>query len=70
MNLVNSTQGNPSCECGCTPRPQTAAMASIPAQDWQSPYEPAKALTQGTIFPILDKPFFATDSKLGGGRHG
>lgn len=42
------------------------AIATIPMQPWETPYEPEKALKQGTIFPCLDKPFFAA----GGGQNG
>lgn len=33
------------------------AMAYVPWQKWQNIYEPAKALTVGTIFQELDQPF-------------
>ena len=39
------------------------AIATIPIQPWETPYEPARALKQGTIFPSLDLPFY----KQGGG---
>lgn len=41
------------------------AIATVPMQPWETPYEPAKALKQGTIFPCLDLPFF----KTGGEKH-
>ena len=34
------------------------AIATVPMQPWETPYEPSKALKQGTIFPCLDLPFF------------
>lgn len=37
------------------------AMAYVPFQRWCNTYEPAEALSRGTIFPELDLPF------LGGG---
>ncbi|MDD4564427.1 MAG: spore coat associated protein CotJA [Eubacteriales bacterium] len=37
------------------------AMAYVPMQRWRDIYEPAKALSRGTIFAELDLPF------LGGG---
>ena len=40
------------------------AMATVPMQTWETVYEPAVGLRQGTIFPGLDKPFYVT----GGGR--
>ena len=41
------------------------AIATVPMQPWETPYEPAKALKQGTIFPCLDLPFFL----VGGEKH-
>lgn len=42
------------------------SIASVPVQQWQEVYEEEKAFTNGTLFPELDKPFFATvqDPKL------
>lgn len=34
------------------------AIASVPSQPWEEPYTDSKALTQGTIFPCLDLPFY------------
>ena len=42
------------------------AIASIPIQFWEQPYEPSRGLIEGTIFPCLDKPFFAAEKKQGG----
>lgn len=33
------------------------AMAYVPWQNWQCPYEAEKAFQRGTIFEVLDKPF-------------
>ena len=41
------------------------AIATIPMQPWETPYDAATALKQGTIFPCLDKPFYVT----GGEKH-
>ena len=38
------------------------AMAYVPMQRWETPYEPAEGLENGTIFPSLNLPF------LGGSR--
>lgn len=54
--------------CGCkdelpAPSPETGlviAMATVPMQIWETPYQPQVSLRQGTIFPSLDKPFFKT----------
>lgn len=40
------------------------AIATIPMQPWEQPYDAATALQHGTIFPCLDLPFFVT----GGGQ--
>ncbi len=36
------------------------AIASVPVQKWETVYDEAQALCVGTIFPELNKPFFAT----------
>ena len=41
------------------------AIATVPMQPWETPYDAATALKQGTIFPCLDKPFYET----GGEKH-
>lgn len=41
-------------------------MASVPIQKWETPYDPEKALKDGTIFPGLNLPFFAADELIGG----
>lgn len=38
------------------------AIASIPCQTWNTVYEFPEALKNGTIFPELNLPFFATDA--------
>ena len=56
--------------CGCeTPSEQTSreaclcnmslAMSYVLMQGWAQTYEPAVALSRGTIFPELDLPFLA-----------
>lgn len=51
--------------CGCkkdSPYMQNEyalAMAYVPWQHFANVYEPDKALEIGTIFPELDKPFWA-----------
>ena len=42
------------------------AIASVPMQPWETPYDGKKALKQGTIFPCLDLPFFAAGGVLNG----
>ena len=41
------------------------AIATVPMQPWETPYDAATALKQGTIFLCLDKPFYVT----GGEKH-
>lgn len=36
------------------------AIATVPMQPWEQPYDPAAALKHGTIFPCLDLPFYVT----------
>lgn len=40
------------------------AVASVPIQSWEIPYEPDRALKEGTIFPSLNLPFFAAGGEL------
>lgn len=39
------------------PRLLALAMGFVPYQSWETPYAADVALTRGTIFPALDKPF-------------
>lgn len=57
----------PACSCKAPePGPGLAlAIATVPMQPWETPYEPARALQRGTMFPSLDLPFFVT----GGGTN-
>ena len=36
------------------------AIATIPMQSWEHPFDPKTALKHGTIFPSLDLPFYVT----------
>lgn len=38
---------------------QCLAIPCVPVQQWGRTYDPAKALEEGTVFPELNKPFFA-----------
>ena len=54
---------------GIPPIPETVAeaMAYIPYQQQNSKtYTPAQALESGTVYPVLDKPFFG--GKCSGGK--
>lgn len=41
------------------------AIASVPVQSWDRVYEEGEALENGTVFPSLNKPFFATALETG-----
>ncbi len=50
------------------PKNTAEAMAYIPFQQCGSQlYSPAQALESGTVYPVLDKPFFG--SKCAGGKN-
>lgn len=44
------------------PRLLSLAMAFVPEQSFEAPYEPSVALSRGTIFPSLDKPFLGEEA--------
>ncbi len=50
-----------SCSCpqpvGKFPAETPVAMAYVPFQQWEKPYDKDAGLSRGTIFPSLDKPF-------------
>jgi len=61
--------------CNCHPQPSaqaglTLAIATIPLQPWETPYDPATALREGTIFPGLNMPFFVTAGGSGAAAKG
>lgn len=44
------------------PRLLSLAMAFVPRQSWETPYDFDVALGRGTIFPALDKPFLGEEA--------
>ena len=38
------------------------AMAFVPTQEFDTPYDPVLAFSRGTIFPALDKPFLGEEA--------
>ena len=44
------------------PRLLSLAMAFVPRQSWETPYDFDVALKRGTIFPSLDKPFLGEEA--------
>ena len=45
--------------------PLSLAMAYVPFQDFVDLYEPDEALSQGTLFRELDKPFYGQRRRMG-----
>ena len=54
------------CTCKNGEVRPSPAMASVPVQEWETTYDLAQSLRQGTIFPSLDLMFYMT----GGGENG
>ena len=52
---------------GVFPKNVALAMAYVPFQQWQTPYEDDVALSRGTAFPCLDKPFIGEEAVKHGG---
>ena len=57
--------GNTRSRCACEPdaasdrQPEyVVAMAYVPWQTWEDTYDVHKGLECGTIFPVLNKPFY------------
>lgn len=44
------------------PKDTPLAMAYVPFQKWEEPYDRETALSRGTIFPALDKPFIGEEA--------
>lgn len=40
------------------------AIATVPMQSWEQPYDPETALKIGTIFPCLNLPFYETGGEI------
>lgn len=51
---------------GAFPEDTPLAMAYVPYQTWEEPYEDEVALCRGTIFPSLDKPFIGEEAVKNG----
>lgn len=49
-----------SIRSNCSPLPENPVpgMAYVPFQQWDKTFEPERALDAGTLFPVLDKPFY------------
>jgi hypothetical protein len=63
MNMPCGDQNNDMDEQNAMPYTKMVlAMAYVPVQMWETPYEVTEGIHRGTLFPALDKPF------LGGGN--
>lgn len=64
--ILSSEKENTSGSCpmpeGKFPVETPAAMAYVPFQQWEKPYEQDVALQRGTIFQSLDKPFIGEEA--------
>lgn len=62
MNTTNPSGDQALPADSIDPRLLSLAMAFVPAQNFDTPYEPALAFSRGTIFPALDKPFLGEEA--------
>ena len=47
---------------GAFPSDPPVAMAYVPFQSWEKPYDADAGLSRGTVFPSLDKPFIGEEA--------
>ena len=59
-----ASSGQQNEACGSHPSVPQLAIAAIPLQQWEEPYQPSQALQCGTIFPSLNKPFYKTGGEF------
>lgn len=65
MNSCNSCGSDTAKGIPATPTQSVQlAIATVPMQPWEQPYDPAAALKNGTIFPSLNLPFYITGGDL------
>lgn len=62
MSEMNIPYGNPYERQPQPTHKMVLAMAYVPVQMWETPYDVLEGIHRGTLFPELDKPF------LGGGN--
>lgn len=62
MNTTNPAGDQALPADSIDPRLLSLAMAFVPMQSFDTPYEPALAFSRGTIFPALDKPFLGEEA--------
>lgn len=63
MSKVSDTCLQPT---GKFPEETPLAMAYVPFQSWEKPYDMYTALSRGTIFQSLDKPFIGEGALCNG----
>lgn len=67
-NILEKIFSDDSDVCGCPeaegvlPKTLSLAMAYVPFQQWETPYDTDVALSRGTVFPCLDKPFIGEEA--------
>ena len=64
----DDTADAPCCPVSSAPLPKelSFAMAYVPFQQWETPYEDDVALRRATAFPCLDKPFIGEEAVRNG----
>ena len=58
ITMQNHSQAKESIPSGLL----SPAMAFVPMQGFDTPYDPVLAFSRGTIFPALDKPFLGEEA--------
>ena len=56
-HLWDKVKENDDCSIQCDFDTWKIAMAYVPMQPWEVPFDPAESLKSGTIFPSLFLPF-------------
>ena len=62
MNTTNPSGDQALPADSIDPRLLSLAMAFVPTQEFDTPYDPVLAFSRGTIFPALDKPFLGEEA--------
>ena len=65
MSMPYGDQSKDMVEKAAMPCPKMVlAMAYVPEQMWETPYEVTEGIHRGTLFPALDKPFLGGGNRL------
>lgn len=65
VNIINMTPGIQDKMDACKsqmPSQLALAMAYVPVQCWETPYDVVTGFERGTLFPGLDKPFLGKEA--------